>query len=158
MKVYAGLELGIAASAILYFLLLDLYHLIYSPIFAVFGDSRPLWVTIKFLLALGVLFPPAFFMGGTLPVMGQYLIRRPEQLGRLEAFFTGSTPSEPPWVLSWRDSISLLCLDFRTPISWPWWAVWRLPARPTFSIGMGGASQVKSPWIGFLPAVTQRDP
>jgi len=93
LKVYAGLELGIAASAILYFLLLDLYHLIYSPIFAAFGDSRPLWVTIKFVLALGVLFPPAFFMGGTLPVMGQYLIRRPEQLGRAGSLLYGVNTS-----------------------------------------------------------------
>ena len=29
-----------------------------------------------FLLATGILFLPAFFMGGTLPVMGQHLVRR----------------------------------------------------------------------------------
>ncbi len=83
LKVYAGLELGIAASASLYFFLTDLYHFLYSPIFGAFGDNRALWVTIKFLLATSVLFLPSFFMGGTVPVMGQCLIRRPDELGKM---------------------------------------------------------------------------
>jgi spermidine synthase len=82
LKAYAGLELGIAASALLYFFLTDLYHFIYSPIFGALGEHRALWLTIKFLLAAGMLFLPSFFMGGTVPVMGQCLIRRPEELGK----------------------------------------------------------------------------
>jgi spermidine synthase len=82
LKAYAGLELGIALSALLYFFLIDLYHFIYSPIFAAFGDSRLVLVTVKFLLAAVVLFPPSFFMGGTVPVMAQCLIRRPDELGK----------------------------------------------------------------------------
>ena len=41
-----------------------------------------MFVVVKFVLAMGVLFPPAFFMGGTLPVMSQHLVRHPETLGR----------------------------------------------------------------------------
>ena len=51
LKAYAGLELGIAVSALLYFLLIDWYHFIYSPIFVAFGDSRLVLITVKFLLA-----------------------------------------------------------------------------------------------------------
>jgi spermidine synthase len=82
LKTYAALEVGIAVSALLYFLLLDLYHLIYSPLFSAIGDNRSVLVTIKFLLAAGVLFPPSFFIGGTLPVMGKCLVRNSDQLGR----------------------------------------------------------------------------
>jgi len=82
VKAYAGLELGIALSALLYFLLIDFYHFIYSPIFAAFGDSRLVLITVKFLLAAVVLFPPSFFMGGTVPVMAQCLIRRTDELGK----------------------------------------------------------------------------
>lgn len=37
---------------------------------------------VKFVLALCVLFPPAFFMGGTFPVMGQHFVRKMGFLGR----------------------------------------------------------------------------
>ena len=82
LKAYACLELGIAVSALLYFLLIDLYHFIYSPIFVAFGDSRLVLITVKSLLAAIVLFPPSFFMGGTVPVMAQCLIHRTDELGK----------------------------------------------------------------------------
>ncbi|MGB5659156.1 MAG: fused MFS/spermidine synthase [Thermoanaerobaculia bacterium] len=82
LRVYALLELGIALSALLYFGLLDLYRLIYPLLFQHLGHQPTLMLLVKFMLAVGILFLPAFFMGGTLPVMGQYLVRRPEELGR----------------------------------------------------------------------------
>ena len=82
LKVYALLELGIAGSAMLYFFLLDLYRWLLPTLFATL-DGRPgAGLGIKLALAAGVLLPPAFLMGGTLPVMGQYLVRRVEDLGR----------------------------------------------------------------------------
>ena len=82
LKTYAALEVAIAVSALLYFLLLDLYHWIYNPLFAATGDNLAVLVTLKFILAAGVLFPPSFFMGGTLPVMGACLVKRSDRLGR----------------------------------------------------------------------------
>ena len=82
LRAYAWLELGIAASAVIYFFLLDFYYLLYSPLYGMFGGRLWLWTLVKFLLATGVLFPPAFFMGGTLPIIGQYMIPRAERLGR----------------------------------------------------------------------------
>jgi spermidine synthase len=82
LRVYAVLEVGIGLSALLYFALLDLYYLLYGPLFTAVGHQPALFLAVKILLAAGVLFPPAFFMGGTLPVMGQYLIRRLDHLGR----------------------------------------------------------------------------
>jgi spermidine synthase len=82
LRVYAWLELGIATSALLYFLLLDIYHWLYAPLFGLLGQRPVAFLTIKFLLSAGVLFLPAFFMGGTLPVMAEFLIRHPRELGR----------------------------------------------------------------------------
>lgn len=82
LRVYALLEVGIALSALLYFGLLDLYQLFYPALFQHLGQHPSLMISVKFMLAVGILFLPAFFMGGTLPVMGQYLVRRPEDLGR----------------------------------------------------------------------------
>ncbi len=80
LRAYARLELGVAASAGLYFLILKIYREMFASLFALFGDSFGLFVAVKFLLAVGILFLPAFFMGGTLPVMGQHMIRRRTQL------------------------------------------------------------------------------
>lgn len=68
----------------MYFFLLDGYHAIYTPLTHMIGDHlTPLFVMgLKFILALSVLFLPAFFMGGTLPVMAQYLVRHAETFGR----------------------------------------------------------------------------
>ena len=81
LRIYAFLEVGIAATALAYFLILDVYRSIYGPLFAVFVDHPAAFLLVKLLLAIGVLFPPAFFMGGTLPVMAQFIVRRAAELG-----------------------------------------------------------------------------
>ena len=82
LRTYAVLEVGIALSAGLYFGLVAAYRELYPYLFARFGDAPGLFTAVKLLLAAGVLFLPAFLMGGTLPVMGQYLVRRASELGR----------------------------------------------------------------------------
>jgi len=82
LRVYALLELGVSISALLYFLLLDVFHGIYTPLFELIGPGHPLFIAAKFLLAVSILFPPAFFMGGTLPVMSQHLVRNPDSIGK----------------------------------------------------------------------------
>lgn len=82
LRTYGLLELAIAATALLYFLILAAYHAVYGILFNAFGNQPALMLGVKFALSLGILFPPAFFMGGTLPVMGQYLVRKRDQLGR----------------------------------------------------------------------------
>lgn len=81
LRGYALLEAGVALSALLYFLLLGSYHAIYGHLFQVFEGHRIPFLAVKFLLSVGVLFPPSFFMGGTLPMMSQHLVRRRHALG-----------------------------------------------------------------------------
>ena len=82
LRRYALLEAGVAGSALLYFLLLAAYRGIYGPLFEAFEHRQEVFLIVKFVLALGVLFPPAFFMGGTLPMMSQYLVRSRDELGQ----------------------------------------------------------------------------
>lgn len=88
MRVYAGLEVGIAVTALLYFAVIAGYHLLYPAVYqSVHSES---WLLlIKFLLALGLIFPPAFCMGGTIPVMGQHAIRVPARFGSTSALLYG---------------------------------------------------------------------
>jgi len=78
---YALLEAAVAVSALLFFILQMTYHAIYAPLFEILGQHRVTFIMVKFLLAMVVLFPPAFFMGGTLPVISQHLVRHAGTLG-----------------------------------------------------------------------------
>lgn len=88
MRLYAYLELGIAVTALMYFLILNAFHAIYPTIHQLTepGFSR---LALKFALSLLLVFPPAFCMGGTIPVMGQFLIRKTDQFGSLAALMYG---------------------------------------------------------------------
>jgi spermidine synthase len=82
LKAYGLLEIGIGLTALLYFLLLRAYRALYSPLFEMFEPHAALLVLAKFLLSVTILFLPAFFMGGTLPILSQYFIRNPFEMGK----------------------------------------------------------------------------
>ncbi len=88
LRVYVWLEVGIAATALLYFGILEVYYRIYPALYQGV-DSAPLLLAVKFLLALLLVFPPAFFMGGTIPVMGQHVIRKLACFGTTSALLYG---------------------------------------------------------------------
>lgn len=84
LQIYAFLEAGICISALLYFGIIYLFHMIYPFFFQLLGAGVMLFL-IKCLLAVVLVFPPAFFMGGTIPVIGQYLIKKQESFGTTSA-------------------------------------------------------------------------
>ena len=82
LRAYGLLELGVLASAVLYFAILGAYSTVYSALFDMLIDVPAVFVLIKFSMAFLLFFPSAFFMGGTLPVMTQYFVRDRQNLGR----------------------------------------------------------------------------
>ena len=80
IRLYAWLEIGIAISALTYFGLLHLFNALYPWLHEVVS-SPGMMLAVKFVLALLLVFPAAFFMGGTVPAIGQAMIRQPERLG-----------------------------------------------------------------------------
>ncbi len=89
LKEYGVLEIGVGLSGALYFTLMYLYAGVYSPLHQALGDSPLLLLIAKMLLAAGVLLPPAILMGGTLPLMSQYLVGARGSLGRLGTLMYG---------------------------------------------------------------------
>jgi spermidine synthase len=84
LRLYAWLEFGIALSALTYFGVLKLFHAVYPALYGSVSGAG--WMlAVKFVLALVLVFPAAFFMGGTVPAIGQAVIRQPESLGRTGA-------------------------------------------------------------------------
>ena len=84
LRLYAWLEFGIAIAALTYFGVLKVFHAIYPSLYGSVSGAG--WMlAVKFALALALVFPAAFFMGGTVPAIGQAVIRQPERLGRTGA-------------------------------------------------------------------------
>jgi len=83
LRAYALLEIGVAGAAGLYFLLFELYQRLLPAVLAVTSESPGARLAVKLVAALLVLCPPAFLMGGTLPVLGQFMVRARGELGRI---------------------------------------------------------------------------
>lgn len=81
LRAYAALELAVAASALLCLGLLAVFRSLYAPLFEAVGDG-PWFPVVKLLLAAAALLPPAFFMGGTLPVIAQHVVRSTTRIGQ----------------------------------------------------------------------------
>ncbi len=88
LRTYAWLEVGIAVSGLLFLLVLNYFHSIYPIIYQSVGPGANLLI-LKCLLTFLMVFPPSFFMGGTIPVLGQFLIRTQEAFGTTAAKIYG---------------------------------------------------------------------
>lgn len=88
LRLYARLEFGIALAALAYFVMLAVFDAAYPSIYRALAGGVGL-LGIKFALALCLVFPAAFFMGGTVPAIGQVMIRERERFGRTAAMLYG---------------------------------------------------------------------
>ncbi|MCG8432994.1 MAG: fused MFS/spermidine synthase [Gammaproteobacteria bacterium] len=86
---YGLLEVGVGLSGVLYFGLMSLYAITYSPMHALLGENQALLLSAKLMLSAGVLLPPAILMGGTLPLMAQYMVSAEDTLGRAGTLLYG---------------------------------------------------------------------
>ncbi|ANB02857.1 fused MFS/spermidine synthase [Ectothiorhodospira sp. BSL-9] len=75
LATFGVLEVAVALTALGHFFLTDLYHSLYPALYALAGDHPVADQALKAGLATLILFPPAFLMGGTLPMMGQFMVR-----------------------------------------------------------------------------------
>jgi hypothetical protein len=96
LRWFGLLELGIAATALRYFLPVDAYVAAYPALFQLVGDRPALDTVMKALVAATVLLPPAWLMGGTLPVLDSTSFVGASGSPRRGACSTPSTPSAPP--------------------------------------------------------------
>lgn len=82
LKLYGLLEVAVALSALLFIILWYLFSFIYDSLFSIAGNVQGIFLFVKSLLALLLIFPAAFFMGGTLPAMGQFLVVEQNHLAK----------------------------------------------------------------------------
>ncbi|HKK18415.1 MAG TPA: fused MFS/spermidine synthase [Opitutales bacterium] len=83
LRSFAKLELGIGLCGLLCLPLLYVYRSLYPTMGGAFGEGG-LWMT-RALLACLMILPGSFLMGGTIPLMGKFLVRRQLAFGRVTA-------------------------------------------------------------------------
>ncbi len=84
LKAYGWLELGIATAGLVVMVAPALSHSIYPVLYGQDGSGVGLFA-FKILWTLLMVFPAAFLMGGTIPVLGQSLIQRQAEFGTTSA-------------------------------------------------------------------------
>jgi spermidine synthase len=92
LRLYGRLELGIAASALVFALLVRFYPAVYVPLARIAAES-PLYLSVLRVALAGLaLVVPATLMGGTLPVLSRFVSARIEDLGgRLSLLYACNT-------------------------------------------------------------------
>ncbi len=81
LKLYAFLEAGIGIFAILFPLILSALNTLYVSFYGNLHTSFYIFSLIKFAGCFIVLFIPSFLMGGTLPVISKFFVRKHKRLG-----------------------------------------------------------------------------
>lgn len=81
LRLYAWLEIGIAAAALLSHLALTALDAYYPALHAVMGGSTVIVAISRFLLAFLLVMGPTVLMGATLPVLSRFLVARQEIVG-----------------------------------------------------------------------------
>ena len=88
LRLYGLLELGIAASALVFVALLRFYPILYVPLARV-SDSPVYLSLIRITFAAAALLVPTTLMGGTLPVLSSFISSRTSGLGSRLSFLYG---------------------------------------------------------------------
>ncbi len=81
LKLYAFLEFGIGGFCLIWPLLLSVLTALYVLIFRHVTSEFYTLSIIRFILTFGILLIPSTLMGGTLPVLTRFFVKRLEQLG-----------------------------------------------------------------------------
>ena len=81
VRLYAWIELAIAASGALSLAGLGVVRSLYLAAYPAMGGAKPLLLALRFLGAAIVLFLPTFLMGGTFPILVRGVTRASADLG-----------------------------------------------------------------------------
>ena len=92
LKLYAVLEFGIAAAALLSHWALSHMEVVYPALHGLVGGSPVLLAPVRFLAAFLLVMAPTILMGATLPVLSRYLVSGRELVGvRLSTLYSVNT-------------------------------------------------------------------
>jgi spermidine synthase len=89
LRLYGFLELGVAASALVFAALMSIYPAIYVPLAQIAATSPVYLSFIRIIFSTIALIVPTTLMGGTLPVLSSFITRRMQGQGSHISFLYG---------------------------------------------------------------------
>ena len=89
LRLYAWMEIGVAVTGMVYYGLLAIFYWIYPHLYRAEPGTVAMLLA-KSGLAILLIFPPALFMGGTLPAVAEHLIRSRSSFGKTSALLYGT--------------------------------------------------------------------
>ncbi|MFQ5950294.1 MAG: fused MFS/spermidine synthase, partial [Nitrospiria bacterium] len=89
LRLYAGVEFGIALAAAPIPLLIPLYEAIYPWLYTTLETSPFFLDLVRFLMALGITLPAGIFLGATFPMMGEIVIKNRSEIGGTSGLLYG---------------------------------------------------------------------
>jgi spermidine synthase len=139
LRLYAALEVGIVLTALIYFVILKIFYGVYPHVYE--SVSGTAWMLIiKFALSLLLIFPAAFFMGGTIPAIGQAIIHDRSRFGRMAAFIYGTNTLGAALGVSYAAFVLIPTFGFKTTY--------------TIAISLSAAVAGLSWWLSRRPEAT----
>lgn len=126
LRVYAWLEFGIAAAGIVPVLAPLAVRHVYPMLYQAGGDGLA-FVAFRLITTMLMVFPASFLMGGTLPLLGQAVIRRRRQLGTIAARMYAV------------NTIGAACGAFATAFVLIWWLGLRMTCVTAMGASVAGA-------------------
>lgn len=81
LLIYATLEAGIALCAAAILFVIPALSGVYSALYTTWHFSESALTTTRFALSFALMLPPTMLMGGTLPVLGKFFVRRDGEIG-----------------------------------------------------------------------------
>jgi spermidine synthase len=81
LRLYAGLELGVAGAALILPFLLHALNPIFLVVYRSFESTFLVYSLLRFAMTFLILLIPTTLMGGTLPVLSRFIVRRRDCLG-----------------------------------------------------------------------------
>lgn len=82
LRLYAWLEIGIGLYAAMFHLILAGMQHLHQAVFPLVYDNLPVLTVVRIAMSAIVLLPPTVLMGATVPVIGDFLTRSPQHVGR----------------------------------------------------------------------------
>lgn len=83
LTLYAYLELGIGVLSLLSFLVLSRFHLFDKIYYTMYNTESFLMLSLsRLVISCIILLPPTILMGGVIPIITGFLVRKEESLGR----------------------------------------------------------------------------
>ncbi len=150
LRLYGLLEIGVAAFALVFLGMMQVYPALYGPLARLAEENR-LWLSLlRVAFGVAALIVPTTLMGGTLPVLSRFVAGRTGSLGRQLSFLYGFNTLGAVLGALAAGFALLPALGVRATLL--------VAAATNLSVGLAAVGLARTPWARAAPAAMAASP